>query len=76
MSSELAQKLEIDGSALEGMLEQLVNQGRLRKVRQMSVQECQHEIEGGAFSLYGDVCAYLGPADSVIHYEIAAERGG
>ena len=66
-SGDLARRLGIERSALEGMLEQLVNQGKLRKVRQMTLQECHKEIEGGGFSLYGDLCAFLGPENSVIH---------
>jgi len=73
-SDDLARRLGIDRSALEGILEQLVIQGKLRKVRQMSLQECHKQIEGGGFSLYGDLCAFLGPEDSVTHYEIAPER--
>lgn len=68
-SSELSRRLGIDQSVLEGMLEQLVRQGKLRKVRQMTLQQCRREIEGG-FSLYGDLCAFIGAENSVVHYEI------
>ena len=69
-NDDLARRLGIDRSALEGMLEQLVRDGKLRKVKQITLQECQKEIEGGGFSLYGDLCAFMGPAESVIYYEI------
>ena len=60
--------------ALEGMLEQLVKQGKLRRVRQMTLQDCRKEIASGRLSLYGDLCAFLEPAQSVIQYEISSER--
>ncbi len=65
--SELAAQLEIDVSALEGMLEQLVRQGKLRKSEEMTVQECQLEHESGA---YGDLCAFLTHGNVATRYEI------
>ena len=73
-SNDLAQRLGINRSALEGMLEQLVKQGKLRRVRQMTLQDCRKEIASGRLSLYGDLCAFLEPAQSVIQYEISSER--
>ena len=69
-NNDLARRLGIDRSALEGMLEQLVKEGKLRKVRQMTLQECQKEMEGSRLTLYGDLCAFMGPAESVVYYEI------
>jgi Mn-dependent DtxR family transcriptional regulator len=71
---DLARRLGIEQNALEGMLNQLVSQGKLRKVRQMGLNECRQEIEAGKLSLYGDLCAFIGTADSVVHYEIVPEE--
>jgi predicted transcriptional regulator len=65
--AELATQLEIDVSALEGMLEQLVRRGKLRKSEEMSVQECRLEYESGA---YGDLCAFLTHGNMATRYEI------
>jgi hypothetical protein len=69
----LAAQLEIEMSALEGMLEQLVRQGKLRKSKEMSVAECHLEHEAG---LYGDLCAFLTHDGVGIRYEIVADSGG
>ena len=66
---ELAAKLEIDRSTPDGMLLELVKQGKLREVRQMKSDDCHQEIK----SVYGDICAFIGSADDVVHYEIASE---
>jgi hypothetical protein len=65
--AELATQLEIDVSALEGMLEQLVHQGKLRKSKEMTVDECRIEHESG---MYGDLCAFLTHGNSATRYEI------
>ena len=65
--TELASQLDIDRSALEGMLDQLVRQGKLRKSKEMTVDECRLEHESG---LYGDLCAFLTHGDSATRYEI------
>jgi predicted transcriptional regulator len=67
---DLAAQLEIEVSALEGMLEQLVRQGKLRKSEEMSVTECHMEHEAG---LYGDLCAFLTHGDVAVRYEIVAD---
>jgi hypothetical protein len=56
---DLARQLGIEKSALEGMLNQLVSQGKLRKVRQVGLDECRQEMATGKFSLYGDVWLLL-----------------
>ena len=71
---DLARRLGIQKSALEGMLNQLVNHGKLRKVRQFALDECRQEMATGRFSLYGDVCAFVGTDESVVHYEIAPKE--
>jgi len=38
--TELSKALLIEPSALEGMLEQLVNQGKLRRVKELTIEEC------------------------------------
>ena len=53
--AELASRLEIDASALEGMLEQLVHQGKLRKSEEMTTEECEREHKSG---MYGNLCAF------------------
>lgn len=65
--TELASQLEIDVSALEGMLEQLVRQGKLRKSEEMTAHECRLEHESG---IYGDLCAFLTHGNSATRYEI------
>ena len=71
---ELASRLEVDPDVLVGMLEQLVGQGKLRRIRQMEPEECRREMAGGGLSLYGDLCAFMGPAQTVVYYEIAPEE--
>jgi Mn-dependent DtxR family transcriptional regulator len=65
--AELASRLDVDVSALEGMLEQLVRQGKLRKSAEMTVEECRLEHESGA---YGDLCAFLTHGNVATRYEI------
>lgn len=72
--SELAGKLKIDRTALDSMLEELVKLGKLRKVRQLKLDDCQQELKAGQFSLYGDVCAFIGSTETVIHYEITSDN--
>ncbi len=55
-------------------MEQLVRQGKLRRIRQMELEECRREMAGGGLSLYGDLCAFMGPAQTVVYYEIAPEE--
>lgn len=64
---ELATQLELEASALEGMLEQLVRQGKLRKSAEMTVDECRLEHASG---VYGDLCAFLTHGHSATRYEI------
>jgi DNA-binding MarR family transcriptional regulator len=64
---DLASQLEIDVSALEGMLEQLVRQGKLRRSKEMTVEECRIEHESG---LQSDLCAYLTYGNMTTRYEI------
>jgi DNA-binding Xre family transcriptional regulator len=66
--AELAQTLGVDESALDGMLETLVNQGKLRRVKEMTIEECQAEFEAGT---HGDLCAFLIHGNSATYYEIA-----
>ncbi len=72
--SELAGRLKVDPGVLAGMMEQLVRQGKLRRIRQMELEECRREMAGGGLSLYGDLCAFMGPAQTVVYYEIAPEE--
>ena len=65
--AELASQLEADVSALEAMLEQLVRQGKLRKSKEMTVDECRLEHGSG---MYGDLCAFLTHGNSATRYEI------
>jgi predicted transcriptional regulator len=65
--AELASQLEIDVSTLEGMLEQLVRQGKLRKSGEMTAEECRLEHESG---VYGDLCAFLTHGNVATRYEI------
>ncbi len=64
---ELASQLEIDVSTLEGMLEQLVRQGKLRKTGEMTVEECRLEHESG---LQSHLCAFLTYGNAATRYEI------
>jgi hypothetical protein len=68
--ADLAAQLEVEVSALEGMLEQLVRQGKLRKSEEMTMAECHLEHEAG---LYGDLCAFLTHGDVAIRYETIAD---
>jgi DNA-binding IclR family transcriptional regulator len=65
--AELATQLEIDVSTLEGMLEQLVRQGKLRRAEEMTAEACRLEHASGA---YGDLCAFLTHGDTATRYEI------
>jgi predicted transcriptional regulator len=65
--AELASQLEIDVTALEGMIEQLVRQGKLRKSEEMTAEECRLEYESGA---YGDLCAFLTHGNVATRYEV------
>ncbi len=65
--SKLTKRLETDASALEGMLDQLVKQGKLRRVEDMTVEECQRTYKAGA---YGDLCAFLTQGDMATRYDI------
>ena len=65
--AELASRLEIEPSALEGMLEQLVQQGKLQKSEEMSVEECESEHRSG---MYGNLCAFLTHDNAATRYEI------
>lgn len=65
--TELAAQLNIEVSALEGMLDQLVRQRKLRKVEEMTAKECQMEHESG---VYGNLCAFLTEGDTAIRYDI------
>jgi predicted DNA-binding transcriptional regulator YafY len=64
---ELAARLEIDASTLEGMLEQLVLQGKLRKSEDLTVAECEQQHTSG---LYGNLCAFLTQDNVATRYEI------
>ncbi len=64
---ELAARLEIEVSTLEGMLEQLVRQGKLRKTGEMTVEECRLEHESG---LQSHLCAFLTYGNVATRYEI------
>ena len=64
---KLAAQLDIEVSALEGMLDQLVNQGKLRRVEEMTAKECQRVYESG---VYGDLCTFLMKDNTAIRYEI------
>jgi DNA-binding IclR family transcriptional regulator len=64
--AELASQLEIDVSALEGMLAQLVHQGKLRKSKEMTVEECRLEQES---RLHSDLCAFLTYGSMATRYE-------
>lgn len=63
----LASRFEIDISALNGMLDQLVKQGKLRRVEEMTTKECHLEYESG---MYGDLCAFLTHGDTAVRYDI------
>jgi hypothetical protein len=65
--TELATQLDVDISALEGMLDQLVRQGKLLKSEEMTADECRLEHASG---LYGDLCAFLTHGNSATRYEI------
>ncbi len=65
--AELAAELELEVSALEGMLGQLVRQGKLRKTKEMTVEECRLEHESG---LQSTLCAYLTLGNMAARYEI------
>lgn len=65
--SELAVQLDIDVSTLEGMLDQLVRQGKLRKSEELTVAECEMAHTSGA---YRNLCAFLTYGDSAVRYEI------
>jgi Mn-dependent DtxR family transcriptional regulator len=69
-SAELAKKLGIDLSTLEGMLELLEKQGKLHRKREMTVEECQQEQDRAVLSLYGNLCAFVRPEDAVTLYEV------
>jgi Mn-dependent DtxR family transcriptional regulator len=66
--AELSRKLDVDASALEGMLEQLANQGKLRRVKEMTIEECREQVEKGVFK--SGLCAFLTYGNSVTYYEI------
>jgi Mn-dependent DtxR family transcriptional regulator len=66
--AELSRKLDVDASALEGMLEQLANQGKLRRVKEMTIKECQEQVEKGVFK--SGLCAFLTHGNSATYYEI------
>ncbi|MEA3376009.1 MAG: FeoC-like transcriptional regulator [Chloroflexota bacterium] len=65
--AELAARLEIEVPALEGMLEQLVRQGKLRKTKEMTVDPCQLEHASG---LQNNLCAFLTHGNTATRYEI------
>lgn len=65
--TKLAAQLDIEVSALDGMLDQLVKQGKLRKVEEMTAKECQMAYESGA---YGNLCAFLTKGNTAIRYDI------
>ena len=65
--TRLAAQLDIEVSALEGMIDQLVKQGKLRKVEDMTAKECQMAYESG---VYGNLCAFLTKGDMAVRYEI------
>jgi len=65
--AELAARLEVDVPALEGMLDQLVRQGKLRKTGEMTVEECRVEHASG---LQSKLCAFLTHENMATRYEI------
>ena len=65
--SALASQLEIDLSTLEGMLDQLVRQGKLQRSEELTAAECELEHTSGA---YGNLCAFLTYGESAVRYEI------
>jgi hypothetical protein len=68
---ELAAELELEVSALDGMLDQLVRQGKLRKTKEMTVEECRLEHESG---LNSTLCAYLTLGNMAARYEIIDQQ--
>jgi len=65
--ADLASQLEIDVSKLEGVLNELVRQGKLRKTTVMTVEECQLEHAAG---LQNHLCAFLTHGNTATRYEI------
>jgi DNA-binding MarR family transcriptional regulator len=65
--AELAARLEIDISTLDGMLNELVRQGKLRRTGEMTVEECRVEHASG---LQSKLCVFLTRGNMATRYEI------
>jgi hypothetical protein len=70
--AELASQLEIDVSALAGMLGPLERQGKLRRTGEMTVEECRLEHASG---LQSNLCAFLTYGNRATRYETVGSSG-
>jgi hypothetical protein len=65
---DLARRLDVEESALEGMLDALVNQGKLKKVKDMTIEQCEAQLDQGIFK--SGLCAFLTHGSSATYYEL------